>query len=338
MNTGKIPEAIEEARKALEARPRADHLHRLMANLLVETGDFEGAPTEARRAVALREWHQNHYTLGYVLYRAGRFEECAAAFRRATELQPDNAWAFQALGAALHEAGHATEAEAAYKKAIAVDPGAASMAWASLGTLHYESDRAPEAVEAFRKALELEPASGVMHRNLGDALARQSRAEEARAEWREGVARSASALRVNSRQVTDLVNAAICRAKLGESAAALEAVATALEVAPRDREALSGAAAVHALVGDPRRASSTWSRPSRPARAPRARPATTTSRSSAPCPVTPRSWLATALEKEAEHAPDPRRSPRRSPRHDGPRQLRRAEGRGPEDRRLPCHG
>jgi serine/threonine protein kinase/TolB-like protein/Tfp pilus assembly protein PilF len=251
MNTGKIPEAIEEARKALEARPRADHLHRLVANLLVETGDFEGALTEARRAVALREWHQNHYTLGYVLYRARRFEECAAAFRRATELQPDNAWAFQALGAALHEAGHATEAEAAYKKAIAVDPGAASMAWASLGTLHYESDRAPEAVEAFRKALELEPASGVMHRNLGDALARQSRAEEARAEWREGVARSASALRVNSRQVTDLVNAAICRAKLGESAAALEAVATALEVAPRDREALSGAAAVHALVGDP---------------------------------------------------------------------------------------
>jgi eukaryotic-like serine/threonine-protein kinase len=251
LNTGKIPEALEEARKALEARPRADSLHRLMANLLVETGDLERAFAEARRAVALREWHQNHYTLGYVLYRAGRFEECAAAFRRASELRPDNAWAFQALGSCLHEAGHSSEAEAAYKKAIAADPGAASMAWANLGTLYYETDRVPEAVEAFRKALELEPASGEMHRNLGDALARQGRAEEARAEWREGVARSAAALRVNPRQVTDLVNAAICRAKLGESAAAVEAVATALEVAPGDREALSGAAAVQALVGDP---------------------------------------------------------------------------------------
>ncbi len=251
MNTGKIPEAIEEARKALEARPRADSLHRLMANLLVETGDFEGALAEARRAVGLREWHQNHYTLGYVLYRAGRLEECAAAFRRATELRPDNAWAFQALGTCLHEAGHASEAEAAYKEAIAADPGAASMAWANLGTLYHETDRVPEATAAFRKALELEPASGAIHRNLGDALARQGRAEEARAEWREGLARSGAALRVNPRQVTDLVNAAICRAKLGESAAAVEAVATALEIAPRDREALAGAAAVQALVGDP---------------------------------------------------------------------------------------
>jgi len=56
---------------------------------------------------------------------------------------------------------------------------------------------------------------------------------------------------VNPRQVTDLANLAICRAKLGEGAAAVEAVATALEIAPRDREALSGAASVQALVGDP---------------------------------------------------------------------------------------
>jgi tetratricopeptide (TPR) repeat protein/TolB-like protein len=251
MNTGKIPEAIEEAKKALEARPRTDSLHRLMANLLVETGDFEAAVAEARRAVALRDWHQNHYTLGYVLYRAGRLEECAAAFRRATELRPDNAWAFQALGACLHEAGHTSEAEAAYKKAIAADPGAASMAWSNLGTLYYESDRLPEAADAFRKALELEPASGVMHRNLADALARQGRAEEARTEWREGASRSSAALAVNPKEVTDLVNLAICRAKLGDAGAALQAVAAALEAGPHDREALSGAAAVHALVGDP---------------------------------------------------------------------------------------
>jgi tetratricopeptide (TPR) repeat protein len=251
MNTGKIPEAIEEAKKALETRPRTDSLHRLVANLLVETGDFEAAVEEARRAVALREWHQNHYTLAYVLFRAGRFEECAAAARRATELNPDNAWAFQLLGAALHEAGHAGEAEAAYKKAIATDPGAASWAWSNLGTLYYESDRVPEAVEALGKAVEMEPASGPFHRNLGDALARQGKAEDARAEWREGASRSSAALTVNPRQVADLVNLAVCRAKLGDASAALQAVATALDVAPHDREALSGAAIVHALVGDP---------------------------------------------------------------------------------------
>ena len=249
-NTGRIPEALEEVRRALDARPQADHLHRLKANLLVETGDLEGALWAARRAVALRDWHQNHYTLGYVLYRAGRFPESTAAFRRVTELRPDNAWAFQMLGTALHEAGQANEAEAAYRQAIAADPSAAAGAWTNLGALFYDTDRLAPAVEAFRQALVLEPASGLMHRNLGDALARQGQAEDARAEWRQGVTLSTAALRVNPREVSELVNAAICRAKLGQSAAALETVATALEIAPGRRESLFGAAVVHALVGD----------------------------------------------------------------------------------------
>jgi tetratricopeptide (TPR) repeat protein len=250
LETGRIPEALDEVRRALETRPQADHLHRLMANLLVETGDFEEAVREARRAVGLREWYQNHYTLGYVLYRAGRFPESAAAFRRVTELRPDNAWAFQMLGGALHQAGQANEAEAAYRKAIAADPSAAAGAWTNLGTLFYETNRLAPAVEAFRHALVLEPASGLMHRNLGDALARQGRAEEARTEWRQGAALSAAVLRVNPKELSELTNAAVCQAKLGERAAARHTVETALQVAPAHRESLYAAAVVDALVGD----------------------------------------------------------------------------------------
>jgi tetratricopeptide (TPR) repeat protein len=249
-DSGRIPEALDEVRRALETRPQTDHLHCLMADLLVETGDFEGALREARRAVALRDWYQNHDALGYVLYRAGRFRESAAAYRRVTELRPDSAWAFQMLGAALHQAGEVNEAEAAYRKAIAADPTAAAGAWTNLGALFYETDRPAAAADAFRQALALDPRSGLMHRNLGDALARQGRAEEARTEWRQAATLSAAALRVNPREVSDLVNAAICRAKLGESAAALEAIQAALEVAPRHREPLFGAAVVHALLGD----------------------------------------------------------------------------------------
>jgi tetratricopeptide (TPR) repeat protein len=89
-----------------------------------------------------------------------------------------------------------------------------------------------------------------MHRNLGDALARLRRTEEARAEWRQGATLSAAALRVNPRELSALANAAICQAKLGERATALATVETALQIAPADREPLYAAAAVHALVGD----------------------------------------------------------------------------------------
>jgi tetratricopeptide (TPR) repeat protein len=249
--TGRTAEALDEVRKALATRPDADHLHRLMADLLVETGDLDGALREARAAVALRRWHQNYDTVGYVLYRAGRYREAAESYRKVTELRPDDAWAFQMLGAALHQAGDVDGAAAAYRKAIAAEPSAASGAWTNLGTLYYEAGRLGDAVEAFRRALTLKPQSGLMHRNLADALARQGRLDEARAEWSRAVALSADALRVNPRAIDELANAAICRAKLGDRAAALDTVATALQVAPADLESLYTGAVVHALVGDP---------------------------------------------------------------------------------------
>jgi tetratricopeptide (TPR) repeat protein len=251
MTTGRIPEALEEVRRALETRPHADHLHRLLANLLVETEDIEQALAAARRAVALRNWYQNHYTLGYVLNRAGRFSESAESFRRVVELRSDDAWGFQGLGLALHELGQLSEAEAAYRKAIAADPRAAAGAWTNLGTLYFEADRPAPAVDAFRQALVLEPASGLMHRNLGDALDRQAKPDEARQEWKQGAELSAAALRVNPRELHELANAAICQAKLGQRDSALGTATSALQVAPADREPLYAAAAVHALVGDP---------------------------------------------------------------------------------------
>ncbi len=253
MNTGRIPEALDEVRRALGTRPQADHLRRLMANLLVDAGDFEGAIREARQAVALRDWHQNHYTLGYVLYRAGRPREAAAAFRRVTELRPDDAWAFQALGEALRDTGQDGGAEAAFRKAVAADPSAASLAFTSLGTLYFETGRVPDAAEAYRQALALEPASPLIHRNLADALARQGQADRARAEWKRCAELGTDALRVNARDLSVLASLAICQAKLGDRDAALGTAATALQVAPADREPLYAAATVHALAGDPSR-------------------------------------------------------------------------------------
>jgi tetratricopeptide (TPR) repeat protein len=90
-----------------------------------------------------------------------------------------------------------------------------------------------------------------MHRNLGDALSREGQADAARSEWKQGATLSAVALRVNPKAISELTNAAICQAKLGERTAAFHTLATALEVAPADIASLYAAAVVHALVGDP---------------------------------------------------------------------------------------
>src|SRR6185436_11175512 len=48
---------------------------------------------ELRKAIDLRpNYWGHHYGLGQAHYAAGRYPEAMAAFRRVTELQPDNAW------------------------------------------------------------------------------------------------------------------------------------------------------------------------------------------------------------------------------------------------------
>lgn len=63
-----------------------------------------------------------YYDLGNAYYKVDKYEEAAAAFSKATELNPSFAWAFGNLAGALTEAGRYEEALTAVEKAIALTP------------------------------------------------------------------------------------------------------------------------------------------------------------------------------------------------------------------------
>ncbi|RMG47335.1 MAG: tetratricopeptide repeat protein [Acidobacteria bacterium] len=151
-------EAERAFREVLALAPRHADARRELAEMLVEDG----------RAREARDLLRAGFELGVedpaLLLLAGRVEAhlgdlpaAEARFRRALELDPSSADAWEQLGRARYARGDARGAAGAYREALARRPDAALAR--TLGSiLMNDLDDPAGALAAFRKALELEPA------------------------------------------------------------------------------------------------------------------------------------------------------------------------------------
>jgi eukaryotic-like serine/threonine-protein kinase len=246
--SGKLDEAVEELQRALALQPRYDDARRLLGTVLARQGRIDEAVGEFRKAIDLRPGFWGHHSaLGVALFQSGRHDEAADAFREVIRLQPDNAFGYQQLGTVYHSQGHLAQALEQYRRANAITP--VPQAYSNIGAiLHQQGDYAG-AVEAYRQAIELRPNAHIAHRNLGDALRRLGRTQEADNAYRRAVALVEADLAVNPRDARTLAYMAIYLAKVGEEQQALDAIAQALAIAPNDIQVLYGAGVVYALRG-----------------------------------------------------------------------------------------
>jgi Flp pilus assembly protein TadD/ADP-ribose pyrophosphatase YjhB (NUDIX family)/energy-coupling factor transporter ATP-binding protein EcfA2 len=128
--------------------------------------------------------------LGNLLtYRRQKHDEAEAAYKKAIDLDPTSAYAWNNLGRLFEEhLGRFAEAEAAYRKAIELDPTCA-YPWNSLGSLLADHlGRFAEAEAAYRKAIELDPTGAYPWNNLGILFAEHlGRFAEAEASYRKAI-------------------------------------------------------------------------------------------------------------------------------------------------------
>ncbi|QQS46436.1 MAG: tetratricopeptide repeat protein [Acidobacteriota bacterium] len=115
-----------------------------------------------------------------------RFDEAEAAFRKAIQIDPNNAFAWNNLGNLLSDLKRFDEAEAAYRKAIEINPNYTS-AWHNLGNLLSDLKRFDEAEVAYRKALEINPNYAYAWNWLGNLLSDLKRFDEAEAAYRKAI-------------------------------------------------------------------------------------------------------------------------------------------------------
>jgi len=106
-----------------------------------------------------------------------------SAFRKTTELMPDDAEAHFNLGVVQKGLGQLNEAMVSYQRALKLKPDYAE-AHGNLGNVLKDLGQLDEAVACFRNALKIRPDSAEAHNNLGTALKELGRFDEALASYR----------------------------------------------------------------------------------------------------------------------------------------------------------
>jgi serine/threonine-protein kinase len=247
--TGRYQEAVTSLRRSLELQPDDDETHRLLARVLAEGRDWDGAIAELETAIRIRpDYWRGYMQLGSVSYSAGRLPAALEAYRRASEMQPNDPAPWSGLGLIYQVRGDLSEAIGNYEHSVRL--GANATAYSNLGLVYYSAGRYVEAVEAWQKALAINPNSMLYHRNIGDAYRRLRKADLAATAYQNAVTLGEQLLAVNPRDADTIAHVAVCEAKLRRPAAAARHISEALALAPGSRLVLQRSAEVHALLGN----------------------------------------------------------------------------------------
>jgi tetratricopeptide (TPR) repeat protein len=193
---GEAEQAMKVARRAVDVQEKlaadwpdvilyqrnlADAYHDL-AGLLKDRNPPE-AESVVRQAVAIQEQLiRDHprvavyrtllanmqFTLGKALGKQGKWAEAERAYRKAIEVHPDPAEAYDKLGAVLGNQGKFAEAVAAFRKASEIKPNLPEVHYVNLGNVLVCHGQLDEAITAYREAIRFKKD----HANARSSLAR----------------------------------------------------------------------------------------------------------------------------------------------------------------------
>jgi len=184
---GRLDEAIEHYREAIEISPLYMDARVNVAAALMTTGRTEEAMQHYRAAMRLSPGEALiPMNLAVALMGEGRLEEAATLFRQVLERQPDDPSAHGALGVVLARLGKHDEAILHFRRSVAANPDDAETR-VNLGTALLKQEAWQEARAQLSKAVRLDPANVSARKNLGVLLARQGRLLEAKTHLEEAV-------------------------------------------------------------------------------------------------------------------------------------------------------
>ena len=179
ISEGHMEVAIARLNKLLELQPSLVAAHTMLGGALQQIGRIPEAINEYRHALDL-DAHNSEisYQIGLMLESEGQYEEAISIYQQSFGMEADP-WLYHRIALCLHMRGRSNEALAEYSKAILLD--AENAEWQlNLGAILADIDRKEDAVIAFHAALQLEPDHSVALYNLAVTLEELDKLEEAR--------------------------------------------------------------------------------------------------------------------------------------------------------------
>lgn len=229
---GKLERVIESCKKVLKLQPaHAGATFNIGAALQALRRHRDAIPYY-EQCLALQPENQSARTgltaacneEGIRLFHAGATTEAARYCKRALELTPDYANAYNILGLIADREHDSAQAEAHLRKALQLDPKHVS-ALNNLATLYAGMDRNQQAVDLYRHALTINPDYFDAWNNLGLGLLHMRDLEGASAAF-------THAIRCNPASADAHNNAGNARLALGDYRAAVEHLRTAVKLNP----------------------------------------------------------------------------------------------------------
>lgn len=248
--TGRYDQAAKHLENALKSDANCDHCYRELSVAYEQLRRPAEAESILKRAIELHPQQWAAYKrLGSFYADLGRYDEAASAFNRVVELAPDSISGYSNLGAIYIVQGKYAEASKALENSIAIQPTAPALS--NLGAAYFYLGRYQDAARAYEQASRMNPSGYESFGNLAEAYAQiAGRQDESHRSYMQALKLAEERLKVNSRDGTVLMDAALYAAMLGDRRKAGEYRKSGLELAPDDPEAWLRSALVHAQLQD----------------------------------------------------------------------------------------
>jgi serine/threonine protein kinase/tetratricopeptide (TPR) repeat protein len=251
---GSYEKAAEQYRRALELDPGSDDAYGALADAYEKLGRLEEAEKLYKQAITVRPAYWATYNwLGLFYMSQARYEEAATMFSQVISLVPDSFVGFSNLGGVRALQGKYGEAIPLLEQSLSIRPTANALS--NLGTAHFQMQRYAESATDFERAVRLGSKNYEIWGNLGDAYywTPGRRVEAARA-YSIAISLGEENLRHNSRDALLVAYLAQYHAMRGEQKPALDKIAAALRLQPKNPDVQLVSAIVYQQLGNKSRA------------------------------------------------------------------------------------
>lgn len=246
--TGDYEGAVESFRKAVARQPASAEAMVGLGSSLQKKHDDTAAEIAYRRAIELLPtWWVPHNEAGLLYSEEQRLADAEREFRAVIKLNPSNGWGYMNLGVVQIKRGRLRDATVVLERAAALgQPGA----YSNLGYCYYFLGDFDRAAAFYRKAVELAPTVAVRWANLADACTWSTQCRgEVTADYQKAIELLRRDLFVNPKSARTHGTLAVCLAKTGRTAEAIQHMKIALELDPANSARMYQAARVSQANG-----------------------------------------------------------------------------------------